>query len=86
MSGMDKKTTFSQQLGEKICTLRQSLGFTQKELADKASELLPEGERIYQTDLSTFEKRGERLTSINKIEALLTALGFGLTVSEKKLH
>lgn len=84
MTGMKHEKSITQQLGETIRKLRTAAKMSQKELADKASALLPGDQRIYDTDLSKFENRGETITSINKIEALLSVFDQKIVTSEKK--
>lgn len=81
MSGMNEQP-LSQKLGKKVRELRKKLGLTQQELAEKASAILPDNDRIYQTDLSSFEKRGEKLSSVDKIGALFSVLGYELGLQE----
>ena len=65
-------------LGKRAKELRKIAGMTQDELSEKLG--------IYRTDLSAFESRGERIGSLEKVNELFEALGYELTVSEKKLH
>ena len=63
-------------LGKRAKELRKITGMTQDELSGKLG--------IYRTDLSAFESRGERIGSLEKVNELFEALGYELTVSEKK--
>ena len=73
----------SLKLGGKLLELRRLRGLTQSDLAEEASMLLPNDARIYQRDISLFEKKGEGLT-LDKIDAAFSVLGQSLWVSEKK--
>lgn len=72
-----------QTLGERIASLRKQAKLTQEDVCEKASALL-NGNKIYRSDLSAFEKRGEKITGADKIDALFRVFGHQLTASEKK--
>lgn len=63
--------------GEKVRELRETAGLSQGELADMAG--------IYQTELSAFEKQGAKIRGADKINKILSALGYELQPVKKKL-
>lgn len=63
-------------LGQKAKDLRKKAKLTQKQVAEKIG--------IYQNDLSAFESRGEKIGSLEKINAIFDCLGYQLDISEKK--
>lgn len=65
-------------LGQRLKELRKTAGLTQEELSDKIG--------VYRTDLSAFESKGEKIGSLEKVNELFEALGYELTVAEKKPH
>lgn len=67
---------FYKELGEKVKTLRKKAKMTQNEVAQKTG--------VYQTELSAFENRGEQIRSAEKINKILSCLGYGLEITEKK--
>lgn len=81
---MEHEKTFLQRLGEKAKELRLASGMTQGEVAQKASELLPGDEKIYRPDLSAFEKKGEKITSASKINAIFSLFNYEWEPAEKK--
>lgn len=60
-------------LGGKIRELREQAGLTQGELAAKAG--------MYQTELSAFEKNGGRIRGADRINQILSVLGFELQIA-----
>lgn len=66
------------QLGEKARELRKSARLTQKDVAKKLG--------VRQSDLSSFETKGDVIGSIERINALFGLFGYELSVSEKKLY
>ena len=68
-------------LGRKVREIRKKTKLTQQQLAEKIG--------VYQTDLSAFESRGEKI-GMEKISAIFECLGFevkigyDVQVSEKK--
>lgn len=67
---------YYKQLGDKIRSLRKKVKMTQDEVAQKSG--------VYRTDLSAFESRGERIRSAEKINKILSCLGYEIEFSEKK--
>lgn len=63
-------------LGAQVRHLRKAAGKTQQEVADMLG--------IYQSDLAAFESRGEKIGSLERVEALLNLFGYELVPSEKK--
>jgi len=63
------------QLGHKFKELRAEKKKSQKEVADALG--------LYPTDLSAFENKGEKIGSIEKINALFEHLGYELTPQKK---
>lgn len=82
---MNTEKSIAQQLGETVRSLRTAAKMSQKELAEKASAKLPGDQRIYDTDLSKFENRGEVITSVVKIDALLSVFNQKLGLEKKTL-
>lgn len=70
------KESYYKLLGEKIRDLRKRAGLTQVELCQQSG--------VSQGELSSFESRGDRIRSADRINAILDALGYELSVSEKK--
>ena len=64
------ETEFFLSIGSKIKELRKKAGLTQKEVAEKAA--------IYQSDLATFEKKGERIKSADIIRRIVEATGHSM--------
>ena len=79
-----KEKTFLQRLGQKAKELRLAAGMTQDEVAAKASEFLKGDEKIYRPDLSAFEKKGEKITSANKIHAIFSIFNYDWEPTKKK--
>lgn len=62
-------------LGLQVKNLREAAGKTQQEVADLLG--------IYQSDLAAFESRGEKIGSMERVEALLNLFGYELAPAEK---
>jgi len=62
--------------GEQARDLREKLGLTQQDVANQMG--------IRQTDLSAFENHGEKIGSIERLNALFECLGHELGIQEKK--
>jgi transcriptional regulator with XRE-family HTH domain len=63
-------------LGQKARELRKQAKLTQQQVAEKIG--------VYREDLSAFESRGEKIGSLEKINAIFECLGYQLDISEKK--
>lgn len=70
-------------IGQKVRDFRKQAGLTQKEVAEKAD--------IHQSDLATFEKRGEKIKGLDIISRIVGATGHSMadvfvSEAEKKTH
>jgi len=54
-------------IGQKVRDFRKQAGLTQKEVAEKAL--------VHQSDLATFEKRGEKIKGLDIISRIVEATG-----------
>lgn len=61
--------------GKKVRELREEMGLSQGELAEKAG--------VFRSELSSFEKDGSRIRGADRINQILTALGFELQIGKK---
>ena len=66
------------ELGEAFKQLRKNAKLSQKAIAEQTG--------ISQTEISKFESKGEEIRSVARVNTLLNALGFELSISEKKLR
>ena len=64
-------------LGETVRKLREENGLTQGELAEKSG--------VYRSELSAFENSGARIRGADRINQILSALGYELQPVKKKL-
>jgi transcriptional regulator with XRE-family HTH domain len=62
-------------LGQKAKDLRKRAKLTQQQVAEKIG--------VYREDLSAFERRGEKIGSLEKINSIFDCLGYQLDISEK---
>ena len=67
---------FYEKIGLKIRELRKKSGLTQQQLAAKVG--------LTQPDLSALENRGEKIRSAEKINEILSCLGYELDITERK--
>jgi transcriptional regulator with XRE-family HTH domain len=79
---MEEKNIFVA-IGQKVRYFRKQAGLTQKEVAEKAL--------VYQSDLATFEKRGEKIKGLDIISRIVEATGHNMadvfvSEAEKKTH
>jgi transcriptional regulator with XRE-family HTH domain len=58
-------------VGKKVREFRKNAGLTQKEVAEKA--------KVHQSDLATFEKRGEKIKGLDIIARIVEATGHTMT-------
>lgn len=65
-----------QELGQKIRDLRKKAKISQAELAELTG--------FTQSEISLFENRGEKITSVERIDRLLNALGYQIELTQKK--
>jgi len=65
-----------QELGQQVRDLRKKAKLSQVELAEIAG--------FTQSEISLFESRGEKITSVERIDKLLNALGYQIELSQKK--
>lgn len=71
------KNDFFKKLGQQVQTLREMSGLSQTDLAKIVD--------IDSSVLSKFENKGQKLPA-DRINQIVNALGYELTLQEKKLH
>ena len=71
------KNDFFKNLGQQVQTLREMSGLSQTDLAKIVD--------IDSSVLSKFENKGQKLPA-DRINQIVNALGYELTLQEKKLH
>ena len=67
---------FYKEIGEKIRELREKADLSQGVVAERAG--------IYQAELSALEKYGTKIKGADKINKILSVLGYELGIQEKK--
>lgn len=70
------KEQYFEKLREKVAELIEKSGLTQAQIEEKSG--------VKQSEISAFKNKGAGITSIYKINSILSALGYEIDITEKK--